>query len=107
MFEQPVRTLSEAQVEEMGLTYYNSDVHRVAFALPQFVRKVSQAVLLKRCKLKGVGKTRLTSKDICSFCLPLMKKPDMCMFIHVYYNPDSAMHYSFNYCHQHLMMYIC
>ena len=44
VFEQPVRTLSEAQVEEMGLKYYNSDVHKAAFALPQFV-KVSQPCL--------------------------------------------------------------
>ena len=42
VFEQPVRTLSEAQVEEMGLEYYNSDVHKAAFAVPQFVKKVSQ-----------------------------------------------------------------
>ena len=41
VFEQPVRTLSEAQVEEMGLKYYNSDVHKAAFMLPQFVKKVS------------------------------------------------------------------
>jgi len=33
--------LSEAQVEEMGLKYYNSDVHRAAFVLPQFAKKVS------------------------------------------------------------------
>ena len=41
VFEQPVRTLSEAQVEEMGLKYYNSDLHKAAFVLPQFVKKVS------------------------------------------------------------------
>ena len=41
VFEQPVRTLSEAQVEDMNLKYYNSEVHKAAFVLPQFAKKVS------------------------------------------------------------------
>ena len=41
VFEQPVRILSEAQVEEMNLKYYNSEVHKAAFVLPQFAKKVS------------------------------------------------------------------
>ena len=40
MFESPVRTLTESQVEQMCLRYYNTDIHRAAFALPQFVKKV-------------------------------------------------------------------
>ena len=42
VFEKPLRTLSEAQVKEMGLKYYNSDIHRAAFALPEFVKEVSK-----------------------------------------------------------------
>ena len=40
MFESPVRALTESQVEEMSLKYYNTDMHTAAFALPQFVKKV-------------------------------------------------------------------
>ena len=40
VFESPVRALTESQVEEMSLKYYNTDIHRAAFALPQFVKKV-------------------------------------------------------------------
>ena len=41
MLEQPVRTLTNSQVEEMDLKFYNSDIHRASFALPQFAKKVS------------------------------------------------------------------
>ena len=40
MFESPVRVLSQSQVEQMNLKFYNSDIHRASFALPQFVKKV-------------------------------------------------------------------
>ena len=40
VFESPVRVLSESQVELMNLNFYNSDIHRASFALPQFVKKV-------------------------------------------------------------------
>ena len=36
---------SEKEVEEMGLKYYNADVHRSAFVLPQFVRKVIKIMI--------------------------------------------------------------
>ena len=36
-----MRTLTNAQVEEMDLKFYNSDIHRASFALPQFAKKVS------------------------------------------------------------------
>lgn len=39
IFQDPVTVFSEKEVEEMGLKYYNADVHRSAFVLPQFVRK--------------------------------------------------------------------
>lgn len=34
----PLRTLSESEIRTMNLKYYNSDVHRAAFLLPQFVK---------------------------------------------------------------------
>ena len=41
MFENPVRVLSQSQVKEMKLKFYNTDIHRASFALPQFVKDVS------------------------------------------------------------------
>ncbi|XP_016073377.1 PREDICTED: spermidine synthase [Miniopterus natalensis] len=38
-FREPVRQLTQKQVEQMQLRYYNSDVHRAAFVLPEFARK--------------------------------------------------------------------
>lgn len=39
-FREPLQPLMQKQVEEMQLKYYNSDVHRAAFVLPEFARKV-------------------------------------------------------------------
>ena len=41
-FREPLQPLMQKQVEEMQLKYYNSDVHRAAFVLPEFARKVSR-----------------------------------------------------------------
>ena len=41
MFENPVKVLSQSQVKEMKLKFYNTDIHRASFALPQFVKDVS------------------------------------------------------------------
>ena len=41
MFEDPLRRLSEEEQEEMGLQYYDSDVHKASFTLPRFARKVT------------------------------------------------------------------
>lgn len=38
-FREPVQQLTQKQVEQMQLRYYNSDVHRAAFVLPDFGRK--------------------------------------------------------------------
>ena len=40
-FREPVQQLTQAQVEQMQLKYYNSDMHHAAFVLPEFTRKVS------------------------------------------------------------------
>ncbi|KAK2501451.1 LOW QUALITY PROTEIN: hypothetical protein MC885_000674 [Smutsia gigantea] len=38
-FREPVQQLMQKQVEQMQLKYYNSNVHRAAFILPEFARK--------------------------------------------------------------------
>ncbi|XP_041479721.1 spermidine synthase-like [Lytechinus variegatus] len=38
-FREPVNKLSDEQIKKMGLRYYNSDVHKAAFVLPQFARE--------------------------------------------------------------------
>lgn len=40
VLSEPTRTLTEEEVEQLQLQYYNTDVHRAAFTLPQFVKKV-------------------------------------------------------------------
>ena len=40
MLREPVRTPTEEEVDQLQLQYYNTDVHRAAFTLPQFVKKV-------------------------------------------------------------------
>ena len=40
-FKEPVRTFSDEDLENLGLRYYNSDVHRASYVLPQFAKKVS------------------------------------------------------------------
>jgi len=35
----PIRSISEADADKMGLRYYNEHVHRAAFAQPQFVSR--------------------------------------------------------------------
>ena len=50
-FREPLQPLMQKQVEEMQLKYYNSDVHRAAFVLPEFARKVSPTP-------RGAGRTQ-------------------------------------------------
>ena len=47
MFEDPLRRLSEEEQEEMGLQYYDSDVHKASFTLPRFARKVDTLMVAK------------------------------------------------------------
>ncbi|MGH0147042.1 UNVERIFIED_CONTAM: hypothetical protein FKN15_060862 [Acipenser sinensis] len=39
-FRDPVRKLTDEEVESMNLKYYNYEIHRAAFILPEFARKV-------------------------------------------------------------------
>ena len=41
VLETPLRKLTQEEVDAMGLKYYDSDVHKAAFTLPQFVKTVS------------------------------------------------------------------
>lgn len=43
-FEDPVTVFTESEVEQMGLKYYNAEVHKSAFVLPQFAKKVIQSL---------------------------------------------------------------
>jgi len=38
-FENPTRELTEEEVESFNLKYYNPDIHRASFKLPQFAKK--------------------------------------------------------------------
>ena len=40
-FHEPSILFTEEQVEKLELRYYNADVHRAAFVLPQFAKTVS------------------------------------------------------------------
>ena len=39
-FDNPVTEFTEDQLEKFQLRYYNADIHRTAFVLPQFAKKV-------------------------------------------------------------------
>ena len=45
-FRDPVHALSEEEVENLGLRYYNKEVHKAAFVLPQFAKKVETSFRL-------------------------------------------------------------
>ena len=40
-FREPLRIFSAEEKEKLGLKYYNEEVHRSAFVLPEFAKKVS------------------------------------------------------------------
>ena len=61
MFESPLRVLSESQLEQMKLKFYNSDIHRASFALPQFAKKVCRSVL-NRLRVHAASYTLETSQ---------------------------------------------
>lgn len=44
-FDNPVTVFSESLLEQMKLRYYNAEVHRTAFVLPQFAKKVMGKLL--------------------------------------------------------------
>ena len=39
-FKAPVQEFTSAEVDQIGWRYYNTDVHRASFVLPQFAHKV-------------------------------------------------------------------
>lgn len=48
-FREPIHDFSPQQVESMKLRYYNSDVHRAAFMLPQFAKKALEGTTTNNC----------------------------------------------------------
>ncbi|KAM3719281.1 Spermidine synthase [Dirofilaria immitis] len=42
----PLKILSESEIRRMNLKYYNSDIHRSAFLLPQFIKEAISMILL-------------------------------------------------------------
>lgn len=41
-FREPVKALSKEEMESMNLKYYNPEIHKAAFVLPEFARKVKR-----------------------------------------------------------------
>ncbi len=39
-FKEPLNVLSDDDVDKIGLRYYNANIHRASFHLPQFAHKV-------------------------------------------------------------------
>lgn len=39
-FKEPLRVFTDDEKEKLELKYYNEEVHRSAFMLPQFAKKV-------------------------------------------------------------------
>lgn len=37
-FEEPLKRFTEQELKQMGLRYYNTDIHKAAFILPQFAK---------------------------------------------------------------------
>ena len=54
MFEEPLRRISEEEQEEMGLQYYDSDVHKASFTLPRFARKVDTLMDAKHVHIVSI-----------------------------------------------------
>ena len=42
-FREPVHKWTNEEKAKLGLRYYNADVHRAAFTLPEFARQVGRA----------------------------------------------------------------
>ncbi|KAJ8320706.1 hypothetical protein KUTeg_002293 [Tegillarca granosa] len=40
VFSEPLRKFTREEMEKLNLRYYNEDIHRAAFILPEFARKV-------------------------------------------------------------------
>ena len=38
-FREPARQFEDAEIDQLGLRYYTTDVHRAAFTLPRFAAK--------------------------------------------------------------------
>lgn len=43
-FKDPVKALSKEEMENMNLKYYNPEIHKASFVLPEFARKVNKTL---------------------------------------------------------------
>uniref|UniRef100_A0A3B5KGY4 Spermidine synthase n=1 Tax=Takifugu rubripes TaxID=31033 RepID=A0A3B5KGY4_TAKRU len=57
-FKEPVKALSKEEIGTMDLKYYNPEIHRASFILPEFARKV----------LYSSRRTCLSTNHNCSMC---------------------------------------
>jgi len=57
-FSKPIHSFSCAQIKELNLRYYNSDIHKAAFVLPEFVRQN-----LHDCKLSNSNHVHCTEEE--------------------------------------------
>ncbi|XP_072174934.1 spermidine synthase-like [Diadema setosum] len=46
-FRDPIFKLTSEQVKEMGLRYYNADIHRASFVLPQFAKEALEETVVE------------------------------------------------------------
>ena len=46
---------NDEQLEQMGLRYYNADIHKTAFILPRFAKKVTTTEHQTRARLPAVS----------------------------------------------------
>lgn len=40
-FNEPRRIYKESEIKKMKMKYYNSDIHKASFVIPQFAKEVS------------------------------------------------------------------
>ncbi|KAK0413858.1 hypothetical protein QR680_007030 [Steinernema hermaphroditum] len=66
----PARILTDEQVRAMGLRFYNSEVHRAAFVLPQFLKEVRYD-LCSEVTRKLVFRLCKRATDLLSLCVAL------------------------------------
>lgn len=36
---EPLKTFTNSEIDDMGMRYYSTDIHRAAFVLPRFIEK--------------------------------------------------------------------
>ena len=64
---QPLHEVSQDKVKDMDLKYYNSDIHRSSFVLPQFAKEVVVChyviINYSACQQSGVPRLLASHED--------------------------------------------